>query len=189
MTSMLAKMSDPARWNRLVERTIENRRRRKLDGDLDALWAAQGPVAIGDSDETVIADGLWYNPNHFLRLRLFVEALAQRGDYSLLGVLRRVDGARPRRALERIGFREFVYIDDDEEFRTSDFLAEADALLSAARTHADVLTLQLPDELPAYTYYDTVLKVAAHAQPPLDNPAWRRVLAETLRNLAIYRRE
>ena len=189
MTSLLAKATDPARWRRLIERTIENHRRRRLDDKLDALWKQRGPVAIRDGETTIIAEALWYNPNHFLRLRLFVDALAQCGGFRLLGLLRKRDDVRARRALERIGFREFIYVEDDDEFRTEQFLADADVLLHPVQTHADLLKLQLPGGIPAYTYYDTVLKVTANAQPLLDHPSWRTVLAETLRDLAIYRRE
>ena len=144
-----------------------------------------GPVTNGKGSGTVIADGMWDNPNHFLRLRLFLEALPNIENYRLLGVLRRRDD-RTRRTLEAMGFHEFIYIEEHDS-RTENFLAEARSLLSGTRTHADLLKLALPEALPAYTYYDTVLKLARHPQPPLDDPLWLQCLAETLRNSAIYR--
>lgn len=184
-----SKLVSPGFWRAHVARMLENRRQRRLDDELDLAWSALGPVVLPDGEETVVADGMWNNPNHFLRLRLFVEALAQRGGFRLLGVLRRRADRRERRALERIGFREFVYLDEDDEFTTSGFHADADRLLSGVASHADLLGLRLPHGLPAYVVYDTALKLARDPQPPVCHPLWRETLAQTLRNLAIYARE
>lgn len=179
----------PGYWRVHVARMLENRRQRLLDDELDLAWSALGPVDLAGGEGTVIADGMWNNPNHFLRLRLFIETLAQRGGFRLLGVLRRRSDRRERRALERIGFREFLYLDEDDEFTTGGFLADADRLLSGVSSHADLLELGLPHGLPAYVVYDTVLKLARDPQPPVGDPLWRETLAQTLRNLAIYARE
>jgi hypothetical protein len=189
MTSRFVKLMAPGYWRAHVVRMLENRRQRRLDDELDAAWTALGPVTLTGGEATVIADGMWYNPNHFLRLRLFVETLAQRERFHLLGVLRRRADRRERRALERIGFQEFLYLDEDDEFTTDDFLADADRLLSQVSSHADLLDLRLPHGLPAYVVYDTVLKLARDPQPLAEHPLWREILAQTLRNLAIYARE
>jgi hypothetical protein len=85
-----------------------------------------------------------------------------------------------------LGFTEFIAIEDHPSHRTGDFRARACALLAGVRSHADILALPLPGALPAYTYYDTVLKLARHPQPALDHPLWEQTLAECLRNCAIY---
>ncbi|MCZ7660929.1 MAG: hypothetical protein M5U07_25325 [Xanthobacteraceae bacterium] len=181
---------DPGRWQRFAAGQIEVMRRRRGDDRLDAFLAELGPVRHATGEGVVIADAMYHSPNHYFRLRMFVEALAARGEaFRLLGLLRRKDDLRPRRALERIGFSEFFVLEDDGEHRAADFTAEADALLSGAASHADLLALRLPHDLPAYVWYDTALKVATHPQPPLDHPVWRTTLAETLRNLAIHARE
>lgn len=189
MARSIGRFADPARWRAYFDRLAENRRRRQLDNALDKAWAARGPVAISDGPDTVVADGMWYNPNHFLRLRLFVEARASRGPCRLLGVLRRRSDASARRALERIGFSDFMYLDEDAEFTTAGFHAEAARLLATVNSHSDFLALQLPRGLPAYIVYDSVLKLAKDPQPPLDNRLWRDCLAEALRDIAIYERE
>ena len=185
----LASLTDPERWRRFVASRIELFCRNRGDDALDRQIALLGPVRMPQRGPTVVADGMWRNPNHFFRLRLFVQALAKRGDFHLLGVLRRREDWRERRALERIGFAEFVYLDDDKELRADHFMAQAGELLAAAKSHADRLALLLPEGLPAYTWFDTVLKLAAHPQPCLDHPLWRKTLAEVLRNCAIYSRE
>ncbi len=186
----LLRYASLARWQRFLAGRIENRRRERADDRLDEMLASRGPVKFTTGEATVIADGMWFNPNHFFRLRLFAEALAGRGEgCHLLGVLRRRADARARRALERIGFTEFLYLEEDDEFRTSQFYAEASDLLAGASNHSDLLALQLPEGLPAYVWYDTVLKLASHPQPAIAHPIWRTALAEALRDLAIYRRE
>ena len=111
------------------------------------------------------------------------------GPCKLLGVLRRRSDTQARRALERIGFGEFIYLDEDATFVTADFLAEADRLMAGLASHADFLRLALPQGLPAYIVYDTVLKLAQDPQPPMAHPLWRQCLAEALRDIAIYQRE
>jgi hypothetical protein len=183
----LSSLFNGRRVQRAIAGAIESFRRNRLDDKLDHVLAALGPLPIHGGDQTVIADGMWRNPNHFFRLRLFLDALG--GRYQLLGVLRRKSDRREKRALNRIGFEEFVYLHDDEEFRPEDFIGDADRLLASAPTHAELLALRLPQGIPAYTWYDTVLKVAVHPQPPLSHPQWRRSLAETLCCAAIYERE
>jgi hypothetical protein len=185
----LLRYASPRRWQRAIAGQIEVLRRNRSDDLLDRQLAALGPVRLAPGEETIIADGMWRNPNHFLRLRLFLEAMAGQGGYRLLGLLRSRANRREQRALERLGFTEFVYVDEDAEFRTAHFFEAADELLHGVRSHVDLLALDLPEGIPAYTYYDTVLKLARHPQPALDHPLWRTALAEVLRNVAIYRRE
>lgn len=185
MAEFLVKIFDPSAWTRLYMRFVQRCRSDRLRPKVESGYSGMGPVTNGKGPGTVIADGMWDNPNHFFRLRLFLEALPNIENYHLLGVLRRRDD-RTRRTLEAMGFHEFIYIEEHDS-RTENFMAEARSLLSGARTHADLLKLALPEALPAYTYYDTVLKLARHPQPPLDDPLWLQCLAETLRNSAIYK--
>lgn len=170
---------------RAYTRFVERRHSDRLRLQVESGYRDMGFVTNGDGSGTIIADGMWDNPNHFFRLRLFLEALPDIQNLRLLGVLRRHDD-RARRTLETLGFHEFIFI-DEHRLRTEDFLPAAQALLSGVRTHADLLKLILPEALPAYTCYDTVLKLACHPQPPLGHPLWLQCLAETLRNLAIYK--
>ncbi len=186
--SSLRKAVSIESWKRVLARQVESLRSDLALKRLNARMAEIGPVSLVPGDKTVVADGMWWNPNHFFRLRLFIEALSGQGGYNLLGVLRTRSDTRQREAMQAIGFKEFVHIEDDEH-RTDDFLAEADRLLATVTSHADLLALPLPGGLPAYTYFDTVLKLAAQPRPALDHPLWRRSLAEVLRNARIYERE
>ena len=184
----LSRILSPARWRHHAQQYLELWRRNRADDALDRELQRLQPLKLGAGPATIIADGMWRNPNHFFRLRLFLEALSERGDYRLLGILRRRANRREQRALERLGFKEFVYLEEDE-IATAQFLPEAGRLLANVTSHNDLLALPLPDGLPAYVYCDTVMKLAADPRPALTSPLWLKTLAELLRNLAIYRRE
>ena len=182
MSPAMRKLFSPAAWKRAAARAArlchgEWQRRR-----LDRLYRGLGPVARGVGSPAVIADGLWDNPNHFFRLRLFLEALPEIGSLRPIGILRR-RGDRTREALERLGFRDFIAI---EEQGYEPYLAQAETMLDGVSSHRELLELALPGGLPAYTYYDSVLTRARHPQPPLDDPLWKTILAACLRNCALY---
>lgn len=178
-----------AKWKKLIAGQVELRRRYAADDALDGVWAKLGPVALKPgAGKTVIADGLWFNPGYFLRLRLFIAALAEKEPIRLLGILRSRNDMRTRRALERIGFSQFIFIEDDAEFPVSGFMPEAQRLMATARTHADLIDFPLPGGVPAYVWYDSVLRKTNHGQPPLSHPEWARSLAEMLAYIAVYRR-
>ena len=185
MSELLTKIASPSAWGRVglraARRYYGEWQRRRVDG----LYGRLGPVACGTGSPAIIADGLWDNPNHFFRLRLFLEALPGIGSMRPIGILRRADD-RTRSALERLGFTEFIAIEDHPTHRSETFLAQAGAMLGAVNSHEDLLELSLPGGLPAYTYYDTALKLARHPQPQLHDPLWKTTLAACLRNCAIY---
>lgn len=184
------KALDVGRWQRFIEAQLRARAINGAEDELDRCLERVGRLAADADEAYVVADGMWRNPNHFFRVRLFVEALHKLGRRPrLFGVLRRRSDWREKRALQRIGFDEFVFLEEDDEFRTDHFVDEARRLFKGVRRHQDILDLELPDDIPAYTLYDTVLKLASNPQPPLDHPLWTETLAETLRNRSIYRRE
>lgn len=179
-----SKILNPQAWHRLQRSYLERCRAARLREQVEANYRIHGPLSSGNGAQTVVADGMWDNPNHFFRLHLFLKALPGIENYRLLGVIRHKRD-RTRQTLEAFGFREFIFI-EEHQFKTEDFLPQARTLLEKVRTHADLLNLDLPLGLPPYTYYDTVLKYARDPQPPLTDPLWLSQLAETLRDLAIY---
>ena len=185
MNGNLTKLASPQAWRRVGFRLARKWRGEWHRRRVNSLYGKLGPVAAGAGPLAVIGDGLWDNPNHFFRLRLFLEALPGIGSMRLIGILRKADD-RTRSALESLGFGEFVGIDDHPVHRTEAFVPQARAMLDGVRSHEDLLALALPGGLPAYTFYDTALKVARHPQPELGDPLWETTLAKCLRNCAIY---
>ncbi len=182
---LLFKVADIETWRRVGRRVALRWYGRWQRRRVEKLYADLGPVADGSGPLAIVADGLWDNPNHFFRLRVFLEAIPDIATMRLIGILNRADDAS-RTALESMGFTEFIVLEDHPDHRSEDFISDAEAMLDKADGYEGILKLPMPGGLPAYTYYDTVLKRARHPQPGLDDPIWKTVLADCLRNCAIY---
>jgi len=144
------------------------------------------PIAHG-ARQIVVVEGLWDNPNHWLRLWMFLHAILKDNTADVVGILRSEDDWIKRRSLQKLGIRRFLYLNDgrapEEKFRL-----QAESLLAKAKRARDLLSLPLPDDLPAYTFVDTVIKQERHPQPAITgNPVWSRVLADLLRLGELYR--
>lgn len=172
-------------WTSYPARLKARQNIRKQRDRLDAEFEKLGPVVHEYGDQVLLADGMYDTPNHYFRLRIFMEAVSEVAHFRPLGVLRNHGQHAAERTLRSLGFKDFVYLEEDE-IKASDFEAQADEMLSAVKTHSDILKIQLPDNMPAYVYYDTVSNVAKHPQPPLSSPLWKQCLCEHLRNQAIY---
>jgi len=147
------------------------------------------PITHG-AKQIFLVEGLWDNPNHWLRLWVFLHAYLRDRKADVIGILRsrdNWDNWRKRKSLEALGIRRFVYL-DDAALDAPDYAARADILMQDVIDARDIFQMSLPDELPGYVYFDTVLKAEQHPQPRIDgNPVWRRVLAELLHFSDFYR--
>ncbi len=144
---------------------------------------AKPPIAYG-AKQAILVEGLWDNPNHWLRLWIFLHAYLKDNRVDVIGVLRsrdNWDNWRKRKSLEALGIRRFVYLDDidnDDPNRA----AAIKSILNGASSAGEMLGLQLPDGLPAYVFFDSVLKIERHPQPKIEgNPAWHAALDELMR--------
>ncbi len=168
-----------ARVHRLKDRVLRNKINATYRATLDQKSVNAAPKRY------VLAEGMYDIPNHYFRLKLFLDALSTEQEFSRVAVLRNRSDHAAQSTLEALGFTEFIYLNDNTH-TLDDFRPQARAMLDKVKTHADILQLKLPHDLPAFFFYDTVLKATRHAHPDLDNPAWEHYLAEALRNLAIY---
>lgn len=150
---------------------------------------APPPVSYG-AKEIVMVEGLWDNPNHWLRLWVFLHGILKHRQADVVGILRsrkNWDNWNKRRSLEALGVRSFLYLEDARP--AVEFESEAAELLKGVTTARQILDLKLPESLPAYTLFDTVLKLERHPQPPVEgNPVWQRALIELLQLSDLYRR-
>lgn len=178
------RLFDRAAWQAFLRSRTDKLVASYLRKKVEAYYRKQGPISLSKGSRTILADGMWDNPNHFFRLRLFLQALPNIEEYRLLGVIR-YQNDRTRKTLEAFGFRDFVCI-EESRYKTSSYLSQARILLEQVESHEDLINLELPFGLPAYTYYDTVLKYARDPQPPIDSKLWLEVLAETLRDIDIF---
>lgn len=144
------------------------------------------PIAYG-ARRVVVVEGLWDNPNHWLRLWMFLHAMLPDVPLDVVAILRPQDDWVKRRSLEALGVRRFVYLNDIHH-PPARFHSRAEGLLAGATSLRDMLRLELPDGLPAYVFVDTVIKEQRNPQPPVQgNPVWAEVLAELLWLSEFYR--
>lgn len=187
MKSSALKYFNPRRWVRQFMRLLAQWEAHRVGTRVREEFLCQHGRSGGHGPRAIIAEGLWDNPNHWFRLRMFLRAIPDTDDCRLIGILRTEKDVEQRKWLESLGFNEFIYIDQpsscDEKFSR-----QAEALIAGARTHADMLKIALPFGLPAYVFYDTVLKRARHPRPKLDSPLWFECLVDVLRYIEIYKK-
>lgn len=173
----------PARGLRFLRRQASAVQSMILRRELERRYERTLKLPSEDDGPTLLADGLWDNPNHFFRLRLFLEAVDP-AERRQLAALLRTPRDESRRTLEALGFTRFFALSDwpiaaaDRE--------KAAEMLRGARTHGDLLRIMMPNGIDAKLVYDTVLKTARHPQPPLDHPLWRECFADMLRLQRFY---
>jgi hypothetical protein len=122
----------------------------------EALLANLVATAEPRFNGPVLVDGMWDNPNYWVRYALFLAAVGSAGGREV-GVLGRHRAAESRRTLKRFGISRTAQILD----LRGDMAAhrrEARRLLSATATPADVLGWRLPEGVPADFVYDGILK-------------------------------
>lgn len=175
----------PRNYADYVRLWVTDIRERKVRQIVEAYYRRYRPSFAENSRRVIVCEGMWDNPNHFFRLHMLLSAMPDAKDCRLVCILRRPTEFKQRRTLESLGAKEFIYLDDHAS-RREQFTEKAQQLLRYVRSHRELLELPLPHSLPAYVFYDTVLKLARHPQPPLDSPLWTTVLADVLRNLALY---
>lgn len=144
---------------------------------------AKPPIAHG-AKQAILVEGLWDNPNHWLRLWIFLHAYLKDNRADVIGVLRsrdNWDNWRKRKSLEALGIRRFTYL-DEVDITDADRSAAVNKVLEGVSDFRQVLGLQLPDGLPGYVLFDSVLKIERHPQPRIEgNPAWQLALDELVR--------
>ena len=144
------------------------------------------PIARG-APKVILFEGMWDNPNHWLRSWMFLQAILKGNEADIIGILRSRTDVIKKRSLEALGIRRFIYISDAFD-QNGAFLSQAEGLLRHVESPHEMLRLKLPDDLPAYTYYDTLIRMARHPQPVIkDNPVCQKVLTEVLSLGKFYR--
>ena len=185
MSGNLSKYFDPGVYIAFLRMKVTDLREAKPRQLVEEYYRRYRTSFSGTSNKVIVCEGLWDNPNHFFRLHVMLAAMPDTKDCRLVCILRNPAARKQRRTLESLGAKDFIYL-EAHKYDREQFMGEAQSLLSSVRSHRDLLELEFPQALPAYVFYDTVLKIARHPQPPLDSLLWATVLAEVLRNLAIY---
>jgi len=130
----------------------------------------------------VLVDGMWDNPNYWIRYALFRAAVGSAAGREM-GVLGAHRAAEGRRTLERFGISRARQVLD----RRGDMVAhqrEARRLLTHTGTPADVLRWRLPHGVPADFVYDGILKRRRSASVDLRDRRLVGDVAEALASIA-----
>ena len=87
--------------------------------------------------------------------------------------------SRSKETLSALGFKKFFYI-SDFPINNKD-KKKALSVLKNIKTHEDLLKIKLPENLPSYILYDTVLKISKHPQTKLSSELWLENLSDLYR--------
>jgi hypothetical protein len=149
-------------------------RRRRVDRLLRDMSKARGDAAV----QSVLVDGVWDNPNYWVRYALVRRALELSAAREV-GVTGPYNATRVARTLRRLGVREVVCFPAlaaaPEESRR-----RARELLAATREPQDILRWRLPHGVPADYVYDGILKRQRRGVVALDDPRLPAFVAEAL---------
>lgn len=150
---------------------------------LQSRYRKLTPRISSGSKKVVLVEGLWDNPNHWMRLWIFLNAYLEDHEADVIGILRSSsnwDNWKKRESLKSLGIKRFLYLDESNK-KMDLYQSCANELLSGITQSSQILELELPGNLPAYTFFDTVLKIERQPQLKIDNNlVWRDTLAEML---------
>ena len=124
--------------------------------------------------ETVLVEVMWKNPNHIFRLWLILLAL-KKLNLSNVIIVSWKETLIVKCMIRWIKNGKIVYVDKSCKDR---HFALARDFLKNIKSHKDFLNKKLPNQIPSYVVYDTVLKKTRNPQPLLSNKEWVNSLAE-----------
>lgn len=130
-----------------------------------------------------LADGIWDNPNQYIRLITFIAAIPKKDRVSLAAILRGRDD-RSLSTLKAIGFRKFFFIEDVPITRSD--RKKASCLLKNVKSHRDILNIKFDDGYMPFIVYDTVLKITKSPQTSLNSEQWLESFSDSFRLKRFY---
>lgn len=165
--------------SRVHPATLARRRRHaRLRAETEAYLAELRLDGTPRFEGRAAIDGMFDNPNYWMRLAMFRAAAGLTGDreVAMLGPYNR---SRIRRTLDRFGVartRDFVAIERDQRD------AEAIAGDLVRRTHApgDILDWELPEGVPAGFFYDGLLRRQRAGVVDIAHPRFARTVTEAV---------
>jgi len=180
----LSKYFTLSKWKVVICRHYEKYISHNLRAKTEKIYKRNSDEYINSLDKkNIIIEGYWDNPNHWFRLYLFLKAINANKKYNVLGLLNKKSDKSQKKTFQSLGVNSNYFIGSCE---VTGYIKKAKDVLRNVKKHEDLLKLKLPNNLPAYIFYDTVLKEERNPQPPLSSGIWLRVLSETLRNIDIY---
>ena len=149
-------------------------RRRRADALLAALSRPDGAPAVA----TVLVDGVWDNPNYWIRYAMFRAAL-NLGGAREIGFTGPWNAPRVRRTMRRLGISESIALMSLAD-RTAANRRLAGDLVASTQAPGDVLRWKLPHDVPADYVYDGILKRQRKGTVDLRDPQLVAYVTEAL---------
>ena len=125
-------------------------------------------------EETVLVAVMWKNPNHIFRLWLVLLAL-KKLNLSNVIIVSWKETLIVKCMIRWIKGGKTVFVDKNCKAR---HFALARDFLKNIKSHNDFLNKKLPNQIPSYVVYDTVLKKTRNPQTLLSHKEWINSLAE-----------
>ena len=133
-------ITDPLKIKRYLSTLKNIILKRKLWTRFDILLSQKLFTKSFNKGPTLLADGLWDNPNQYLRLKVFVDAIAFEKRKCLAAIMR-TKKDRSKSTLLSLGFTKFYYI--SEEPITHEDRKKAKNILYKVNNHEDILNIKL----------------------------------------------
>jgi hypothetical protein len=182
ISKLILSALNPLAWCRQVRRTIDAQSKLRYWETLNSSFFKYLRLHSLGEGRALLAEGMWDNPNQFLRLRIFIEGLQTDQKEILAAVLRRRTD-RSLSTLKALGFSRFFFIED---FPVSEQDRECAKQL-ILRIDQDLLSsLRMPSGMPGYVIYDTVLKNLRVPQIELSSREFLSAMADALRMERFY---
>jgi hypothetical protein len=131
-------------------------------------------------ESTVLVDGMWDNPNYWVRYAMLRSALGLSASHEV-GVTGPFAAAAAARSFKRFGISATVSYQHRVDANRPAAARIAAELIKTTRRSDDVLAWQLPFDLPAGLIYDAILKRQRSAQVEVDDS---RFLSLTTQSIA-----
>ena len=168
---MKEKMKSVIGW---CQRKLANQRTELLRAPSEAFLCDALPLSDGDIRyKKVLVDGIWDNPNYWLRFRLFQSAIGFSSD-SCVGIIGKWTEGRCEKVLARLGIRD---IRDHRAILSKSkksICDEARVVAESCGSGKGILNLKLPHNYHGDYIYDTIIKKLR--LPTIADEPWQRWL-------------
>ncbi len=129
-------------------------------------------------DGNVLVDGMWENPNHWVRYSLFRAAIGVKPSNEI-GLTGPHNAKTMKRSFNRLGIQQIYSLLDFMPSRES-VCEQARGLIASTTTPNDIFDWELPFDFPGYFVYDAILKKQKTPVVDLNHPDLESLVCEYL---------
>lgn len=134
-------------------------------------------------DGSILCEGLWDHPHHWLRLAMFRRAAAKHFGSGLVGLYEEETSPPTVSSLRALGLTAEEIVPQSVPAAYSRRAAE---MLRNVQSPREVMEMTFPDDYPGHYFYDGVLKANKVGQVDGDDPSLAGHLSKALHYLAFY---